>query len=97
MVWISMPASELTAEKLAKAKKSSIENTQDADDRLFETNTDKVVLDEISDDGTIHIHSDSSFGYVGMEYKLDDEDWVELMNLFIKRLNKLKTVIEALK
>jgi len=62
------------------------------------TYTDEIEgeVEEICDD-SISIKVDNDMGYISMDVKLTVEDWVSLVELAVKKLNKFKTVLEGLK
>jgi hypothetical protein len=53
-------------------------------------------VEEISDE-SICVKCDNDIGYISMDVKLTTEDWINLMELAVKKLNKFKTVLEGLK
>lgn len=58
---------------------------------------DECYIDEINDDGIINIIINGEWGYIGAKIGLDDDDFIKIANLLIKRFNKFKSVVESLK
>jgi hypothetical protein len=90
-----------------KAKEEAISNFGDEDgkDNLVFVDTEKDRaendaldhIEEIDEDGSITITSESKLGYISIDIQLTDEDFITLIGIAVKRLNKFKNVLESLK
>lgn len=63
----------------------------------YDVNDSDTRIDEITEDGKINVVNESPFGYISFNIKLEDEDYITLAGLIIKKLNKFKSVVESLK
>jgi hypothetical protein len=82
----------------AKAKEDSVaEYGDDGKDKLLYADlADKVIDMEITED-SINIGFETDLGYFSVDIPLTAENWETLLTLMIKRMNKIKTMMEALK
>jgi hypothetical protein len=82
-----------------KAEKQSIEELGDEgkNNLIFDIINDEVNIEEIDDTGKISISSKSDFGWVYTDVKLDNDDMLRLIELFVKKLNKFKSLLESIK
>ena len=99
MVYMNLEKKEFSAEKLASANKYAIEEIGDdcKDNLRFDDDGDKASIEEVGDDGTLFVMSESKYGTISFDVKLSDDDLIDLIGLVTKRLNKFKSVIESLK
>lgn len=98
VAYLNLEKAELTEEKQKEANKASISEIGDeGKNRLRFDPEDHTRIEEITEDGVINVISESSFGYISLDVKLDDEDLITLIGLITKRMNKFKAVIEGLK
>lgn len=51
----------------------------------------------LEDDGKIHVDLENKLGYFSIEIPIDDELEIALIEQGVKKLNKLKTILEATK
>lgn len=51
----------------------------------------------LEDDGRIHVDLENKLGYFSIEIPIDDELEIALIEQGVKKLNKLKTILEATK
>lgn len=99
MVYMNLEKKEFSEEKIKEYHKEAISEIGDDGGKsslLCVDNADVVVIDEI-EDGEIHAHSESRFGYVSFDIKLDSDDMIELIEQIVKKMNKFKTLLESLK
>lgn len=99
MVYMNLEKKEFSKEKLDQANKESISEIGDEGNELirFNDEKDKTHIEDIEEDGTIQIVSESKYGYISIDVRLTDDDLIDLIGLVTKRLNKFKSVIESLK
>lgn len=99
MAYLNLEKAELTPEKIAEANKAAIDElgSPEAKEQLRFDPEDLTRIEEITEDGTINVISESKLGYISIDVKLDDEDIITLIGLITKRMNKFKAVIEGLK
>lgn len=83
----------------AQAEKDYADVVDDESDKGFRFDLDntKETLENESNSITWGFvdKDDDSAPYVSVTYVLDDEDWIRLSEMLIKRLNKVKAAIEA--
>ena len=76
-----------------EAMANGSENQATWADLRWNINTD---ITEISDDGKIYLSGDiDNLGYLSTDFTLDIGDIADLIEVYIKKLNRLKTVLEA--
>lgn len=82
-----------------KARKDEIASSgeEDSDSLLWEDLKEETRIEEINEDGSINLVYNSDLGYISLVAYLDDDDLVRLVNIAIKKMNKLKSVLESLK
>lgn len=80
-----------------KALKDYKEETGEEDERYLFTNLDDRVESVIEETGKITIMVSNSLGYFSIEYNLDSEDLIRLFEVAVKKMNKVKTLLESLK
>lgn len=92
-------------------KKSYVERTmQEANDRAIdemgEEGKDSLMwsiddsednLEEIEEDGSLDVVSDSEIGYIYISPKFSVSNEIELIESIVKRLNKFKSLMESMK
>lgn len=89
-------------EKLkAKASDRGEEFTEDNEEFVFELDS-KIEDMEVSEDGSLGYNliledNNEYFGSVSEDIQLDSKSIINLIEVYRKRLGKLKTVLEALK
>lgn len=64
---------------------------------LFDLDNTKETLESDSSSITFGLidKENNEAPYISVTYQLDDEDWIRLSEMLIKRLNKVKAAIEA--
>src|ERR1041385_7144249 len=79
------------------AAKLYAERSDEDNDRgyLFDLDNTKETLESDSSSITFGLPGEDDAPYVSVTYQLDDEDWIRLSEMLIKRLNKVKAAIEA--
>lgn len=85
-------------------KKNEEEAKRKATEQLGEVSNSKYyedvkfTLDDFEiNEGSIHIFVSGEFGSVGIDVPLQTEDLIKLLEIAIKKFNKMKTVFEGLK
>lgn len=98
MVYMDLKKSEFSAEKIKQYHDEHKVNSGQ-DDGLLNCvdDQDKVVIDEITSDGELSIHSESDFGYIALDVQLDTDHIVRLIEVVVKKMNRFKTALESLK
>lgn len=96
---MNLEGKEFTPEKIKKAKADyESEIGENPDGILFcVDNGDTTRIDEIDDEGVIHVVSESSYGYVSVDVKMDTDDLIRMVEITVKKLNKFKSLLESLK
>lgn len=95
MVYLSLEENEFSIEKIKEASAKAEELGADGT-LIFEDEFDKTRIDDYNGD-TITVVSESKFGYVAFNIKLDEEDLIHFIELGVKKLNKIKSAIESTK
>ena len=98
MVYISLEKTALE-KSIPEANKEAIsEMGEDGEDCcIWYLDDQETRIDEISEDGTLEVSSESELGYISFSIKLTEEDIITLTELLIKRLNKFRAVMQSLK
>lgn len=96
-MYISLDKAFLEKNK-AKAIEASINMSgkEGNDTLLFEETTDSIEELDIKED-SIEVIVSNELGYFSLEIPLDTSDWETLLGIVIKRMNKMKTLLETLK
>ena len=63
------------------------------DERYFDIKNNKLVFSG----GLVDIDTEDNVGYLSLDLDLDAETLLELVSMYIKKLSKLKTVLEVVK
>jgi len=81
-----------------KAKEKSISESGDdgKDNLMYEEINENIVIDEITDEHIL-VSIDSDLGYISFEIPLTADVLEDLLGMVIKKMNKIKTLIESLK
>lgn len=58
---------------------------------------DEYEITEITQDGEVSINFTNELGYFSFDFNLDYDQLVELIAVLVKKLNKMKAVVEGLK
>ena len=64
-----------------------------SDERYFDVKSNSFVFSG----SLVDIDTEENLGYLSMDVKLDSEMLLDIISMYIKRLSKVKTVIEAIK
>jgi hypothetical protein len=82
-------------EAIETAKANGSENNATFEDLHWDIDSDNT---EITEDGKILISGTlDKFGYMSIEITLGLDDIAEIISVYMKKVNKLKTILEATK
>jgi len=91
-------------DKHRKEARDSAISSYGADDEdskhslLFDKLTkNEVEIQEITEQGEISVSFTNELGYFSFEFKPDYDDLTDLIGVLVKKLNKMKAVVEGLK
>jgi hypothetical protein len=87
--------SEASLKKALKEAKTTM--GEDSTDHIWTDDETQITISEIEEDGTIHIQYSGKFGFIEMDVKLDPDNVIKMIEILVKKFNKLKTVYEGLK
>lgn len=90
----------LNGENFEKMKGKANERSKEDDENSKDYNFDWMPLesDEVSfEAGTLSINGSNDLGYFSMDIDLDLDTVVDIIEFYMKKLGKLKTVLEATK
>ena len=87
--------------KRPEAKKASIANIGEEDQKTEDSLTFEDLEDEITDveitDSRISASFENKLGFFSVDIPIDTEDLISLLELAIKKFNKMKATFEGLK
>jgi len=90
---------EYVDKHLEEWNKNAIKEFGDAAEGLYLFEDDTVGhIDEIEEDGKIHITCDNNeLGIIATWVQLDTDDLIRLIEIAVKKMNKFKNILESLK
>jgi len=102
-IYFNMKKKSFEATK-SKANKNAIESDPNNEDTKNELlyEMDLIDMETEFDNGNIHVHGNAVFegkdmGFFELTFKPDQELIVDIIETYVKQLNKVKTLIEATK
>ena len=96
--YLSVDANELKQETPAANKRAIKDYGEDTNDLILLDNA--VIEDdnlELTDSNEIEISGSTKLGYISVRSQVTDDFLLDMVELGVKRLNRLKTALEALK
>lgn len=81
--------------KKANDEAKSVMGDEGDSSLLFPNLVDSVDDFEIQDDTTLNVSFSNDLGYFNFKVKLDLDDLAKLMEILSKKVNKIKTILEA--
>ncbi|MHA1664296.1 MAG: hypothetical protein ACTSVW_00470 [Candidatus Njordarchaeales archaeon] len=100
MVYISMDK-KFVDRNLKNWNAEAIEEFGEEDGKetyLFTDDTYGKIIEFYEDEGEIIVDVENSkIGFISVKVKLDIDDYINLIQLAVKRLNKFKNILESLK
>lgn len=97
MAYINLEKEFLEKNKIEMEKLSISEIGEDGKDCLRYDDDCIGHIDEINPDSISVTLEASKIGYISFDVKLDDDDYIQLIENAVKKMNKLKNIMESLK
>jgi len=79
-----------------EANKKSKEDDEESKDYLWEDLNFKLECIEL-DNGDLNVSGETDLGYISLDFHLDMDGAIEVIKFYMKKLEKLKAVLESTK
>jgi len=99
MVYLNIDKEFFEKNKASANEKAKEELDEESGENcyLFDLKDEECYIEEIEKDGTLKIISKSELGYIYFDIKLDEDDYTNLVQILVSKLNKFKNIMESLK
>lgn len=98
MVYLNLDK-EFFEKNIKSMNQEAISELGDVDGKNMLTYSDNIIakIEEIDGDIINVVMQHPKLGYISMEIKLDEDDYIKFIENINKKLNKFKTLLESLK